>query len=180
MPRHKESEHFLLRLKPLMLIPIGNIRQFICLRRSRRMIVENPEEPSPQDRAASSARAQSPCPPRPSAHRRPNESSAPALISDSTTRLFISRRSTFRKTPRTKRRPFLLRQFIPSRENRINCITPDVLDRRQSKPNRLAVRKSASLNRTSGGSTGISISRHSLMYLTTFSGFEISESTAPP
>ena len=49
------------------------------------------------------------------------------------------------------------------------------------RPKRMALPcgvKSASEKSTSGGSTGMFISRHSLMYLTTFSGFEISDESS--
>src|SRR5579864_189058 len=97
----------------------------------------------------------------------PKSSRAPALFKDSSTRLFSSRRSTFSQNSKIELNlPSSLRaDVIDSMALRPTFFTA-------ASPKRIALScgvKYASLTLMLGGSTGISISRHSLMYLTTLS-----------
>ena len=107
--------------------------------------------------------------------RVPSESSAPALISDSITRLFITRRSTFSqnsqkllKRPPTSSRAFRMDSmalpptfFTAARPKRIAALAV----RRELRARNLHVRRLDAMP----------ISRHSPMYFTTLSGFEVSD-----
>ena len=118
--------------------------------------------------------------------RLPSESIAPALINDSSTRLFISRRSTFSQNSHRLAKPVLPVACSSARAASTDSIAlwPTFLI--AARPNRIASTcspaafaitlgvKLASEICTSGGTTAMPSSRHSEMYLTTFSGFDVS------
>jgi hypothetical protein len=116
----------------------------------------------------------------------------------------ITAKSCARAAPRNRERPALMklsiiRRFTASRSTRsqksyreVKCrpleraatidstaLAPTFLDRAQAKAKRFAARREVSSEEfTSGGSTAIPISRHSLMYRTTFAVFPDSTSAA--
>ena len=99
---------------------------------------------------------------------------APLLISDSSTRLFSSRRSTSSQNSKIDRklRPSFLRAAT------IDSIAFPPTFFTAASPNRIAAPcgvKFASLTLISGGSTAIPISRHSLMYFTTSSVLPVTD-----
>ena len=111
------------------------------------------------------------------AARLPKQSMAPALISDSSTRLFNNRRST-----RSQKSHKLANSVPSARASIIDTIALCPTFLIPASPNPIASTPSLvftgvkfeSLTCTLGGTTGIPISRHSEMYFTTFSGFEVS------
>ena len=74
--------------------------------------------------------------------RRPNESSAPALTSDSMTRLFSSRRSIFSQNSWKDAKLFPSCSELRARgQDRFDGVAPDVLDGREAEADRVSVRR---------------------------------------
>ena len=142
-PDTKKPQHLFLVGQPLALFPIGGSRRCIGVAASRRRLVEDSKQPAlallqvalrllrPLHRPIHGRHQLPACAPASPAQ--------PALISDSITRLFITRRSTFsRELPEAVEAPAHLDARF---HNRLNRVAADVLHRGQAEANRLSVRR---------------------------------------